>query len=470
MTDSTREAVSWRDIFQGPRVGVFVVLCFGVWLYAADSTVIATLLPSVVAEVGGEAYIAWTFVLYRLASIAAAVSAAIIGRIVGLRRAMVWAALVMAIGCAVSALTPNMAGMLIGRTIQGLGGGVLVALTMIGVSSLFPSRYTPRLMAAISAVWGSSAFLGPLVGGIFAEYGDWRLGFWAFAVQGLLLAAALHWALPADEQVEDKGSRLAWRRLSVLAAAIMAIATAGIERDSVALVTLLCVAGLAGLALFLRLDRAADPKDRLLPRDVADIRGTAGVGYVGIFLIAAATIPFTVYGPVLVSVLHGVGPLGAGYLIALESVSWTLGALTFSSLSGRHQTLLIRFSFLAILISVIGKATFVASGPVWMLFPFLFLSGLGFGSCFGHVLQRCVEAVPAEDKDRAAGAITTVQTIGYTLGGAVCGLAANLVGYVDGAGVEAASRAGVWTFAVMIPPALAAALLILRFGRREEGA
>lgn len=465
MTDARHEAVSWREIFRGPRVGIFVVLCFGVWLYAADSTVMATLIPSVVAEVGGEAYIAWTFVLYRLASIAAAVSGAIIGRLVGLRRAMVWAALVMAIGCAVSALTPNMAGMLIGRTIQGLGGGVLVALTMIGVSSLFPSSFTPRLMAGISAVWGSSAFLGPLAGGIFAEFGEWRLGFWAFAVQGLILAAALRWALPADERIEDKGTRLAWRRLSVLAAAIMAIATAGIERDSIPLVALLCAAGVAGLLLFLRLDRAADPKDRLLPRDVADIRGTAGIGYVGIFLIAAATVPFTVYGPVLMDVLHGVGPLAAGYLIAIESVSWTVGALAFSSLSGRHQTRLIRLSFLAILISVLGKAAFVSSGPVWMLFPFLFLAGAGFGACFGHVLQRCVEAVPAEDKDRAAGAITTVQTIGYTLGSAVCGLTANLAGYVDGAGFEAVYNAGIWTFAVMIPPAIAAALLILRFDR-----
>ena len=55
MSGGVQTAASWRDIFKGPRVGIFIVLCFGVWLYAADSTVMATLIPSVVAEVGGEA-------------------------------------------------------------------------------------------------------------------------------------------------------------------------------------------------------------------------------------------------------------------------------------------------------------------------------------------------------------------------------------------------------------------------------
>ena len=52
---TTENPVSWGTVLSGPNRGLFAVLSFGVWLHAADSTVIATLLPGVVADVGGEA-------------------------------------------------------------------------------------------------------------------------------------------------------------------------------------------------------------------------------------------------------------------------------------------------------------------------------------------------------------------------------------------------------------------------------
>lgn len=456
------ETVNWRAVLSGPNRKLFLVLCFGVWLHAADSTVIATLMPVVVADLGGETILSWNYVLYRLATIAAACCGALIGRRLGLRRAMVGAALFVCLGCAISAVTPSMEGMLFGRAVQGLGGGMLVALVAIGVVRLFPSSFTPRVMAAISAVWGSSAFLGPLVGGVFAEFGDWRYGFWAFAAQAVLLALLLHWALPADERIDADRTRIPWRRLAVLSGSIMAVAVAGVGAGAPIFAAILCIAGAAGLALFIRLDRTAGPTDRLLPKRVADLKSPVGVGFVGIFLIATATIPFTVYGPVLMNLIHGVTPLQAGYMIAMESVSWTLGALLFSSLAGAAQIRIVRLAFLFIFIASIGLALFVTPGPVWALLPFLFLTGLGFGACFGHVLQRCVEAAGEEDRDRAAGAITTVQTIGYALSAALAGLIANSVGYSDGAGIDAAQAAGRWVFIAMIPVAGAAALLIRR--------
>ena len=46
----------------------------------------------------------------------------------------------------------------------------------------------PRVMAAVSALWGVAAFVGPLVGGVFADLDLWRGGFWFFAAQALVLA------------------------------------------------------------------------------------------------------------------------------------------------------------------------------------------------------------------------------------------------------------------------------------------
>ncbi|MDF1748335.1 MAG: MFS transporter [Alphaproteobacteria bacterium] len=461
---TSQERVSWSTLLSGPNRGLFAVLSFGVWLHAADGTVIATLLPGVVADVGGEAFISWNFVLYLLASITAACSSALTARILGLRRLMIWSALGVAVGCLISAVTPTMGGMIAGRVLQGFGGGMLVACTMIGVAQLFPSHYTPRVMAAISAVWGSSAFLGPLVGGIFAEYGLWRMGFWAFCAQAVLLAIALRWAMPASTSPSTDGGRLPWRRLLVLSVAVLCIATAGLLRDSLIIMAVLSCAGVLGLGLFLRLDKAAT-SSRLLPISITDLSHVTGIGLIGIFLASFATIAFSVYGPVLLHRLHDVGPLGVGYMIALESVAWSIGALSLAGLALRQQVIVIRLSFGAIFLATIGLTLFVTPGPVWALLPCLFVTGGGLGACFGHILQRCIEAAPPDDKDRAASAITTVQTVGYTLGAAVSGLVANLVGYGDQPSFEAAQLAGFWVFAAMVPVSALALLLIWRLRR-----
>ena len=104
---------------------------------------------------------------------------------------MVLAALLYAVGCAISALAPDMSAMLLGRLLQGWGGGWMVALSHVGITQLFPPARWPQLLAVISAVWGVSALLGPLIGGAFATAGLWRGGFWAFAAQALALAAAM---------------------------------------------------------------------------------------------------------------------------------------------------------------------------------------------------------------------------------------------------------------------------------------
>ena len=81
--------------------------------------------------------------------------------------------------------------LLAGRTVQGLGGGALVALVYIAQDRFFPNRLVPRIIACLSVVWMASALCGPLVGGAFATAGLWRYAFWSFAVQGLLLAAVV---------------------------------------------------------------------------------------------------------------------------------------------------------------------------------------------------------------------------------------------------------------------------------------
>ena len=149
----------------GPGWPMVVVLCLGVWLHAADSLLAATVMPSAVAEIGGLAFIYWTVALYQLGSIVAGAVTGILTLRFGLGTAMTLAALVYAGGCALERARPGHGVMLLGRLLQGCGGGWMVALSHVGLTQLFPPERWPQLLAVISGVWGVSALTGPLIGG-----------------------------------------------------------------------------------------------------------------------------------------------------------------------------------------------------------------------------------------------------------------------------------------------------------------
>lgn len=453
MPDGREAGVSWRELWTDGHLARFSVLCLGVWLHAADSLLVATLLPSAVEEIGGAPLINWTIALYQLGTIVAGAATGLVVVRLGLGQAMAGAACLYAAGCAISALAPGMETMLLGRVLQGLGGGCLVALAYIAVSHLFPARLTPRLIALVSAVWGSSAFFGPLIGGVFATLGLWRFGFWAFAVQALVLAGA---ALVMIEVRSGSGSgpsrRVPWARLAVFSAAVLAIATAGIEA-SISTSPGLCGLGLLLLWLFFGLDgRASD--DPLFPHGSLDLRRPVGAGIVMVLAAATATISFTVYGPILVKALHGAGPLTAGYMIAIESVSWSAAAIVFSGATAMTERWVIRAGSLMMTVAVAGLAIAMPNGSLLSLVPFLILAGAGFGMAFAFILRRVVADARPEDRERASSSIPTVHWMGYAIGAAASGIVANLAGFADGISPASAQAVGFWIFAAFVPVAL----------------
>jgi len=428
------------------------LLCAGVWLHAADSLLVATLMPTAIGDIGGLAYISWTLALYVLGSILAGAATGLLALRLGLRNAMALAALVYAFGCAVSALAPDMAVMLAGRFLQGLGGGWMVALSHVGVTRLFPARLWPQLLALVAGVWGVSALVGPLIGGLFAEAGLWRGGFWAFAGQALVLALAIPMVLKESPRPAGLSERLPWRRMTVLSAGILAILWAGVRPDPLQAAALVA-AGAGLLVVAFRLDHLG--AGRLFPRAALHVGRTWGLGYAMILALAGASIAYIVYGPLLMETLFGARPLVAGFLVALEAVAWTITAILFANAAPRWEPLLIRGGALAIVLSLPGFALTMPTGPLWAVAPFALLAGGGFGACWGFVIRRIVESLPEAERERAAAGAPTMQILGYAVGAALCGMIANMSGLDAGTATVAAARtAGFWVFAAFVPLAL----------------
>ena len=445
----------WRELREARGLVPLLVICSGVWLHAADSMLVATMTPKIVAGIGGARLVAWMLALYEIGSIVAGAAGAVLSLRHGLRTTMVTAAAVYLLGCAVSALAPSMPVMLVGRLVQGAGGGGLMALALISVSRLYRRELMPRVMAVISVLWGASAFVGPLIGGLFADAGHWRGGFWFFGLQAAALAALMGRAAAFDAGGDGGGGEtLPIRRLALLSFAVVVVAFGGIRVGAVA--TPLCIAaGLAALLLFLRFDGAPNAGGHLLPRHALDPRDRVGAGLLMVLLLSAATIPLGVYGPLLLTRLHGISALRAGYVLAVELVAWSLAAVVVARVPERCSRLMIGLGTVMVTAGIAGFVAALPHGPLWRVIACAAFQGGGFGIAWTFVLARMTALAPAGERERVAGALTTLQQLGYAFGAAYSGIAANAAGLSGSMTLHRASDVGFWIFLASLPLALA---------------
>ena len=453
----------WGELMVEGRLARFALLCLGIWLNAADSLMTATIMPSVAADIGGYAYFGWTIAGFILGAILAGASAGQISMRLGLRLSMVLAAAAYTVGCAVSAAAPEIVTFLVGRLLQGVGAGWIVGLCYVAIGTMFPESLWARVLASVSGVWGAATLLSPLIGGLFAEAGLWRGAFWVFAAQGVGFGFAAFFLLSPKKPAGASGD-LPMRQLAVLTGGILCIAAAGLVPD-ILRAALLGVSGLMLLGFFVRIDGHA--RSPLLPRSSGDVMSAAGSGYMMIFALAAASIGFSVYGSAIMQALFGTSPLVAGYILGVESMSWTLCSLAVTSFSSRWHGLFIKLGALAVVIGVGSLAFTMRSGPLAAIAGASLFLGGGFGLSWAFIARRIIMSVGDGERALASSAVPTVQMIGYAAGSAGAGVIANFLGFAGGIDAATATRASFWLFAFFVPVALIGLAAAWRLASRD---
>jgi MFS family permease len=463
MAEISVGAKGWGDLLADGRLPKFALICLGVWLNAADALVTATIMPSVGADLGGLAYFSWATAGYLVGAILAGASAGRISELFGLRTATALSGLLMAAGCATSALAPDIFTFLAGRVVQGLGSGWISGFSMVAIALLFPERHLARVFAAVSGVWGVATLLGPLVGGLYAQGHDWRGVFWLFAVQCVAFSlAALPLLRGADSRRE--GSGVPWPQLGVLSLGVAAIAAADMTGRPAAALGL-AAAGLAILILVLRIDAKAPI--RLLPREAARLATVVGSGYAAMFLMTAGSMGFAIYGPPILQTLRGYSPLWAGYIIGVESLAWTAAALLVADASERWDAIWVRVGALCLIASVLVLAWALADRPLAWVLTGASLLGVAFGLSWAFMSRRVMGALSDEDRAIGSSAIMAVRQTGAAAGAALAGAAANLAGFSQGLSAEAARAASVSVFLSAVPLALAGAWAAFRLTAQD---
>ncbi len=457
------DATGWGAIIGHGRLPRFALVCAGVWLNAAETLMTATIMPSVAADIHGEAWFGWVVAIYLIGSILAGATSARLAQTIGLKRALAMGGLAYAVGCTAGAIAPTIGWFIAGRLLQGIGGGWVVGLSFVAVTRLFPQTLWPRVLSAIAGVWGVASLVSPLVGGLFAEAGFWRGAFWVFAAQGVLfVAAAVVLVPPPTGPEEAPAGRIPFGSLIVLTGAIVAIGAAGLA-TGIGQTLALAGTGVVLLGGFLWLNARADAP--LVPRQAANPMSGTGAGLAMILCMTAGTASITVYLPALLQRLYGASPLLAGYLLVSEALSWTAAA--FLVASHPHPRTFIRGGAIIIAVGLALFALIVPHGGLWWVPVCTLIEGAGFGMAWSFTVSRLVANAPAGEQAIASSSSPTTQSIGTAVGSAASGVIAGLIGFGHGITVARAETGAFWLFAAFVPLTALGALAAWRLGSKR---
>ncbi len=460
--DADAATVRWNELIRREHLPKLVTLCMAVWLHATNSMLTATTMPSAVDEIGGLHLISWTFALYLAGSISVAASVSMLVARFGLRRSMIVASLVYTVGCVIVATAPTMPVLLVGRVLQGFGGGALFALVFVAQDRFFGNRLVPKVMGLVSMVWVLASLSGPAIGGAFANWGLWRMAFWSFALQGLLLAPAIYYLLrDGTERRSTEIERIPWFRITFLTGAILLFSLSGADYDRL-LSPLMVIAGCLSLAFFVARDRGARAS-RILPPQATRLEHPIANGIAMAFLTGLCLMSFLVYGPLILIEVYGMNPLQAGFVILVEPFAWSGAAILFSGARQASEPWIIRTGSSLVVIGLLGIAFSLPHGNLWAMMAALIVMNGGMGMMWGFIIKRVVGAAPETEKDRASSMLPITLQTGFALGAAISGLIANGIGLESGSSLEVLQRVSFWLFAGFVPLALVGSLFAWRF-------
>ncbi|MCK7628238.1 MFS transporter [Streptomyces sp. RS10V-4] len=443
-----------------------MVLAGGVLVGAVNIYLAASLLPTAVADIGGERLYAWNMTVFLIAQVVATM---LVNRTLS-RCGNVSSYLigfgVFAAGSVVCAASPVVLVLLVGRGAQGFGAGLLTGLGFALIHSVLPRRLWVRGSALISAMFGLGNFVGPALGGFFAQFGSWRLAFVVLAPVSGVMAAFVPRVLPRSSRTGAEAAPVPIGSLLLVVGAAGAVSIAGLLSDQMVMAAFIAVA-LALIVTFVRTEKRARSV-RILPHPTYQAGSALRWVYLTMVFLASGVAVET-FLPLFSQRLGGLPPVAAGFFGAALSLGWSASQIVSSS-ARRERTLRwlrvagpgLLAAGLAVLALLQRRDASLLAVITWL--PVLLLGGAGIGLAMPHLSVAAMTSTADEQEgEKAAAAIATVLTMSTAFGAALAGLLVN----VGGPSMVASARCLLFGFATV---SVLGVLTVLRANRLTQSA
>ena len=446
-------------LFDEERRALSFGIVLSVSLIAFEAMSVATILPVAARELEGLGGYGWAFSAFMLANLVGTIATGQLADRRGPVRPLLLALAFFAAGLAVAGSATSWPLLIVGRVLQGAGGGGIMTLAYTSVRRGYPEHLRAKALAIVSTAWVLPSVLGPLAAGLIAQAAHWR---WVFlgllplvVITGALMTPALA-RMPKTNGETTDGRRL----LFAFALSVgMGLVLLGFEVRGV----------LAGLSIVCGFALALPALTKLLPRGFWTARPglPAGLAFRG--LLSFVFFGAEAFVPLGLATLRGLSPTEGGLVLTGASLSWVVGSWTQARLDARRgppsrrMRLLVGLALVVLGIASMTLAAITPALPVGLAAVGWALAGLGMGLAYPTSSVLVLGLAQPGEEGRTSANLNLVESLGIAFG---AGLAGAVFDLCRKAGLTDARTLAI-TFAVAIAPSVLAFVAAGRAVRRE---
>jgi EmrB/QacA subfamily drug resistance transporter len=402
----------------GERRLIVISMMLPVFLGAIDQSILATALPTIGRNLGDVHNLPWLITAFLIASTALTPLYGKFADIHGRRAAIMIALGVYMIGSLISATAPNMVALILGRVVQGCGGGGLTTISNMILGDIAAPKDRGKYYGYFSIAFTTAGGCGPALGGWISDHLPWRVIFlWNFplCIIAFLLALTMLRRLPRYERPHRLDIFGALLIMAASSSFMLALNLGGVRFAwvSAPVIGLLAGAGLLGGGFVVRLLTAVEP---LIPIAILADR-TARLTMLAHSFGWGSIVGLNIFLPMYLQSTLGWSATASGLSLVILMVMLNSSAGLSSQLLGRVKRYkLLPLVFLCIGVGAVLALAFSAGHMSTLkLEVILFLIGIGFGPTAPLTQVALQNTVPRQDLGAAVGAMNFARTLMGTI-------------------------------------------------------
>jgi len=402
---------------------VLTALILAMFMGAIEATIVATAMPQIAGTLGGFSLYSWVFSSYLLMQ---AVTIPVFGKLadlLGRKPVFIAGTVVFLLGSVLCGFATTMPLLVAFRFLQGIGAGAVQPITATLAGDLYTLEERGRVQGYLSSVWGISAIVGPLAGGLIVQHAGWPWIFWLNVPFGVLTIALV--ALFLHENVAHERRSVDYAGAGLLfvgVSSLMLALTQGAEWGTGPLAALVAVFGVAFLLFLFQERRAPDPIMHL------EIWGNRTIALANVATLTAgiAMIGLISFLPAYVQGVQGGSALAAGFALSAMTVGWPLASVVAGRLFVRLGVRrLARAGGVAVMLGALMVALLADRGPAEVGVG-SFVTGVGLGLLSTTFIVAIQTRVAWTQRGVATASNMLMRILGNALGAAIFGGVLNL--------------------------------------------